>query len=102
MHFEYGGWCQGVTEEAMLDDCFGRATFQEGSKFGSSKTWSQTYSSDAETTLSSDPALDKVYYNWNRAYFKYCDGTGHQGYRKDPVTHKGYKLHFKGLNVTMT
>ena len=31
---------------------------------------------------------------------KYCDGTGHQGYKKDPIDYKGVKLYFRGHNVT--
>ena len=31
---------------------------------------------------------------------KYCDGTGHQGYRKEPVEYNGVKLWFRGHNAT--
>jgi hypothetical protein len=34
-------------------------------------------------------------------YIKYCDGTGHQGYRKDPVaTPQGKNLYFRGFKNT--
>lgn len=32
---------------------------------------------------------------------KYCDGTGHQGYKKDPVVYQNTKLWFRGHNATM-
>ena len=30
----------------------------------------------------------------------YCDGTGHQGYRKEPVNYKDTMLYFRGHNIT--
>ena len=30
----------------------------------------------------------------------YCDGTGHQGFKKDPVEYNGTKLWFRGHNST--
>ena len=38
--------------------------------------------------------------DWTIAHLKYCDGTGHQGYKKDPIAYKGLKLNFRGHNVT--
>ena len=38
---------------------------------------------------------------WTLIHMKYCDGTGHQGYRKDPVLYKGSKLWFRGHNNTI-
>jgi hypothetical protein len=38
--------------------------------------------------------------DWTIAHLKYCDGTGHQGYKKDPIVYKGANLHFRGHNVT--
>lgn len=34
-------------------------------------------------------------------HMKYCDGTGHQGYKKDPIDYKGTKLYFRGHNSTI-
>lgn len=34
-------------------------------------------------------------------HMKYCDGTGHQGYKKDPISYKDTKLYFRGLNSTL-
>jgi hypothetical protein len=39
--------------------------------------------------------------DWNIAHLKYCDGTGHQGSKKDPVSYKGTSLYFRGHNVTV-
>jgi O-palmitoleoyl-L-serine hydrolase len=32
---------------------------------------------------------------------KYCDGTGHQGFKKDPVSYKGKNLYFRGHSVAI-
>lgn len=29
-------------------------------------------------------------------YFKYCDGTGYQGYREDPINFNNIQLWFRG------
>lgn len=34
-------------------------------------------------------------------HFKYCDGTGHQGFKKDPITYKSKKIYFRGYSVTI-
>ncbi len=31
----------------------------------------------------------------------YCDGSGHQGTRTEPVSYKDAKLYFRGNNVTI-
>ena len=31
---------------------------------------------------------------------KSCDGTGHQGYRKEPIQYMGRSLYFRGHNTT--
>ena len=46
--------------------------------------------------------IDINFYNWNRFFFIYCDGTGHQGYIKDPVQVNNQTLYFRGVNNTMT
>jgi len=33
---------------------------------------------------------------------KYCDGSGHQGSRSEPVLYKGAKLYFRGQNITLS
>ena len=34
-------------------------------------------------------------------FLKYCTGTGHQGYKKDPIDYKGQKLYFRGQYATV-
>ena len=39
--------------------------------------------------------------DWKRVFLKYCDGTGHQGTRTNPIEYKGTKLYFRGHNITV-
>jgi hypothetical protein len=50
--------------------------------------------------LSDNP--DNYFRNWTIVYLKYCTGTGHQGYRSDPIEYKNTKLYFRGHNVTIS
>jgi hypothetical protein len=34
-------------------------------------------------------------------HIRYCTGTGHQGYAKDPIKYKDTNLYFRGHNVTI-
>jgi hypothetical protein len=53
------------------------------------------------STKASSPIKISTYRDWSIVYLKYCDGTGHQGYKKDPILYKGKNLYFRGHNVTM-
>jgi hypothetical protein len=39
--------------------------------------------------------------DWTKAYLRYCDGSGHQGSRFDPIEYKDTKLYFRGHNITV-
>ncbi len=39
--------------------------------------------------------------DWTVVMFKYCTGTGHQGYKKDPIKYKDTSLYFRGHNATI-
>jgi len=44
---------------------------------------------------------NNIFSTWTVIHLKYCDGTGHQGYRKDPLAYKSTKLYFRGHNITI-
>ena len=44
---------------------------------------------------------ENYFKDWTIVYLKYCDGTGHQGYKKDPLVYKGQNLYFRGQNITI-
>jgi hypothetical protein len=65
---------------------------------GSSSKYGQTW--QQYEGILSDNALN-AYRDWTIVYLKYCDGTGHQGYKKDPIPYKNKNLYFRGHNVTI-
>eukprot|EP00347_Sterkiella_histriomuscorum_P004397 403360614 len=101
IHFQGGGWCFGLNDKELLESCHSRAYDKTFNAYGSSKTW-QKHSNEAESYFCSNKENDKIFYNWNRIYLQYCDGSGHQGYKKEVQTYNGEKLYFKGINITMT
>ncbi len=95
LSFEGGGWCgssQGLSQ--TVDDCYQRSKTPLGSSlsYPATMTIFEGILSDNE----SNP-----YRDWTMIHMKYCDGTGHQGYKKDPISYKGIKLYFRGHNSTI-
>jgi hypothetical protein len=91
-----GGWCSGLSHLEILTDCLARAE----TKLGSIKNWTDTITS-IDHIYSGDRFKDIIFYNWNRVFVIYCDGSGHQGYIPDPVNLNGKSLFFRGHNNTM-
>ena len=56
---------------------------------------------DLDWMMSGDSTNDINFYNWNRFFFIYCDGTGHQGYIKDTLLVQNQNLYFRGYNNTV-
>ncbi|KAL3693210.1 hypothetical protein R1sor_006861 [Riccia sorocarpa] len=76
IHFEGGGWCR------TAEECLNRAFTQLGSS---------RYMADEiymGGILSSDPAVNRDFYDWNRVRFKYCDGGSFFGEVEEVVTVK--------------
>lgn len=76
IHFNGGGWCYGLDKDAVANDCFYRSTTNLGSTASTvASPWTPTY--DLDWYYSGDDKDDINFYNWNRFFFIYCDGTGH-------------------------
>jgi hypothetical protein len=72
-------------------DCYNRSI----TKLGSTLNWDDTLTW-IDKSYSGDPEKDMTYFNWNRVWVIYCDGSGHQGFIKDPVVINGTSLYFRG------
>ena len=84
IHFYGGGWCFGADARGIAKDCYIRSK----SGFGSTKPdvhlpWGETQ--EFEFLFSGEKGKNALTYNWNRFMFIYCDGSGHQGYLKEPI-----------------
>jgi len=53
--------------------------------YGSSKKYPDTYTID-DGILSTHPS--NSYSDFTKVFFKYCDGSGHQGTRTSPIKYK--------------
>ncbi len=95
--FQDGGWCYNLTvpdithdSDLLLDwNCIARMMSFWGTT-GHNVTWKGTNWTEV-MTFPEWPFLgakidDETFYNWNRFYFIYCDGSGAQGYREEPIT----------------
>lgn len=54
------------------------------------------------TLFEFDPSTNEFFSAYNKVFINYCDGTGHQGYRSQPIQFNGTDLHFRGTNNTLT
>ena len=94
-----GGWCLGRDLDSLLDDCLGRTEYL-GGVLTSSNTWPNVAAGVMVNQFY--PYNFGLFQNWNKFFFRYCDSTGHQGYLKDPIHHKGMDLFFRGHNITLS
>lgn len=86
-----GGWCTGRTTDAVAMDCLDRS---EG-LLGSTKGWDDTLTW-IEKSFSGNSSKDLTYYNWNRVWVIYCDGSGHQGHIEEPLKLQDKEIYFRG------
>lgn len=49
--------------------------------------------------LSNHP--DNHFKDWKKVYFHYCDGTGFQGTKKEPIQYGDNMIWFRGHNITV-
>lgn len=85
VHLEGGGWCNNVT--TCLD--------RKNTRLGSSKYMEKEWNFSA--ILSEDVSHNPDFYNWNRVYVRYCDGSSLTGDVEtvDPATN----LHYRGARI---
>ncbi|KAD4178604.1 hypothetical protein R6Q59_022214 [Mikania micrantha] len=86
VHIQGGGWCHSI------EDCVYRKTMNNG--LGSSKLMPELYFSGI---LSNKQDQNPNFYNWNRVYMRYCDGSSFTGdvEQVDPANN----LYFRGARV---
>lgn len=95
IHFEGGGVCFGPDSiNQTLDRCFQRSKTDQGSSI----SYPDTVKFDDGVLSTNEESNFK---DWTRVLLKYCDGSGHQGTRKNPVSYKGADLYFRGHNITV-
>ena len=99
INWEGGGFC-GVDGNDFLDSCLQRSNMFLGSSISWGSNGSIVNSTMGAGYFSSMQEYNPNFWNWNKIYIRYCDGSNHQGYVKDPIDHNGTKLWFRGFNNT--
>ncbi|KAK9077770.1 hypothetical protein SSX86_006108 [Deinandra increscens subsp. villosa] len=86
VHIQGGGWCY------TIQDCVSRKTYDNG--LGSSKLMQELYFSGI---LSNRKDQNPNFYNWNRVYMRYCDGSSFTGDVEE--VDQANNLYFRGGRV---
>ncbi|KAL4435329.1 hypothetical protein ABPG74_022812 [Tetrahymena malaccensis] len=89
IHLQGGAWCQGNSEEEIIDSCLQRST----TSLGSSSFWplNMTNSANLDLSIPNNPA----FYNWNVIFVNYCDGFAYQGNSQKELN-QNTTLYFRG------
>ena len=94
LYFEGGGWCgQETLGDNFVQSCFERASTSLGSKIG---FISSLVISRLVRLLSSKEKYNPNFYNWNKVFVRYCDGSS---FISDRTYEKnGTKIYMYGKN----
>ena len=87
----------GSSLSSVLDDCVKRSK----THLGSSAKYAEKLNFENVSIISGNKTTNPLYYDWNRVFIKYCDGSLHQGTREAPVNYKDINLYFRGANNTL-
>ncbi|XP_048500523.1 pectin acetylesterase 5 isoform X2 [Beta vulgaris subsp. vulgaris] len=83
LHIEGGGWCESVAT----------CSLRKKTALGSSNHMEQEVQFSG--ILSSDPARNPDFFNWNKVKIRYCDGSSFAGHPESEF-HNGSGLFFRG------
>ena len=93
-YFDGGGWCgQETLGENFIESCSERAKSSLGSKIG---LFSSLVISRLIRLLSSKEKYNPNFYNWNKIFVRYCDGSSFISDREYAIN--GTKIYMKGKN----
>lgn len=84
VHLEGGGWCDSI------ETCRQRMTGPKGSSKHMLKR-------NFTAILSNNKELNPNFYNWNRIFVRYCDGSSFTGDVED--VDPDFKIHFRGARI---
>jgi len=87
LHFLGGGMC--MSEEECL--------IRSKTLLGSSSQWGAHFVHGGP--ISEDPVFNPDFYDWNHAFFVYCDGASFSGDKLDPVVVGEDKLYYRGHRI---
>ena len=92
LFFQGGGWCFNE------DDCWSRRNTSLGTTRDDPSTKDLNKVSQLQNIKSANPLM----YNWNKAYFRYCDGMSYGGDVTDPIINPNnstLKMYYRGKRI---
>lgn len=95
--FEGFSQCSGNDLATTLETCY----IKSKTEHGSSKKWPKTIDLVNVSMLSANKTINPVFFNWSKVFIVSCDGSGHQGYKEEPVSYRGDQMYFRGTNNTL-
>ena len=95
IYFLGGGICAGFSLNESIEDCYERSK----TPLGSSKYYPDEIDGEDLGFLSLNATKNK-FATWTKVMVGYCDGSLHQGFRKNPISYKGVDLYFRGAALT--
>ena len=99
IYFEGGGFCGDNNynpndKDAPLKSCYERKDTPLGSnKFDLKYRYFNKF---AARFLASSKYFNPIFYNWNKVFIKYCDGTIHVANKINPIIFNNSKLYLRG------
>ena len=94
-----GGYC-GYENLDMLTSCLQRTKTEKGSSLYLGLNGTILTTNSSWGYFSSIEESNPYFWNWNKIYMLYCDGTLYQGFREEPINYNGTDLWFRGYNNT--
>ena len=99
IYFEGGGFCGDNNynpndNNSPLKSCF----IRKDTALGSNKfdILYRYFNKFAARFFASSKYFNPIFYNWNKVFIKYCDGTLHMGNNLNPITFNNTKIYSRG------
>ncbi|CAB9517600.1 Pectin acetylesterase [Seminavis robusta] len=85
-----GGWCKDIRQ------CTNRVKTQWGTTSNDKPSFRK-----AQALFSDDPAVNPLMHDWNKVYFRYCDGFSFSGTIANPIIGNDgtTELHLRGFDI---
>jgi len=99
IYFEGGGFCGDNNynpndNDAPLKCCFKRKNVELGNnKFN---FFYKYFNKFLSRFFTSSKYFNPIFYNWNKIFIKYCDGTLHMGNNINPIIYNNTKIYSRG------
>ena len=97
--WEAASFC-GADGLEIIESCYEKSL----TEFGSSKNFGTNGTKHVINKpmgyFSNDKGYNPLFWNYNKIYIRYCDGSLHQGYLQDPILYNDSLLYFRGYQNT--